>query len=54
MGTKRETVTDCERNADAPDEPSQDQRIEKLKERVAELGGKMSAPDGAAMDPDLE
>ncbi len=54
MGTKRDTVTDGERNADAPDEPSQDQRIEKLKERVAEIGGKMSAPDGAAMDPDLE
>jgi hypothetical protein len=46
---------DREQDADPPDEPSQAERIEQLKNRVAELsGGTISTPDGATMDPDLE
>jgi hypothetical protein len=46
---------DRPQDADPPDEPSQAERIRQLKDRLTELtGGSMPAPDGSAMDPDLE
>ncbi len=54
MGTKRSPDSDHAPSADPAAEPSQEERIEKLKERVAELAGGEMSFGGNAMDLDLE
>ncbi len=54
MARERTKKPESGPDAETPDDTSQDERIARLRERFAELGGHMTRPDGAVMDPDLE
>ena len=55
MSQERKRQTDSETPKKPDEEPSQEQRIEKLQERIAELSGKAMMFEGdAELDPDIQ